>query len=419
MAQTYSYRARNLAGQVVTGRIQADNTSAVSTLLRARNLFVMQVQQARSQTALNLDIGLLFKNTFRMKVSGRTLAIFCRQFATMNQAGIPILQCLQILTKQTEDSQMKNVLTDVAAEIEKGSGLSEAFRKHRKELPDILVNMITAGELSGTMDQAMDRLAVTFEKEHALRSKIQSAMIYPMVIGFIAVIAVISLLIFVVPIFVDIFKQAGASLPLPTLILLALSNAMIRYWWFILPLLFIVIPVGMQQTLATRPGRRAMDRILMRLPVVGPMIIKNVVARFARNLSTLLRSGIPLVQALETVEEIVGKTVAAEDIARARTSIKEGDMMSPVLASSKFFPPMTVSMIAVGEESGSLDILLEKLAVFYEQEVEAAVAGLSSTIEPLMILGVGVLIGFIAISIYMPLFGLSGALQAGYGVPSP
>jgi type IV pilus assembly protein PilC len=421
MAQAYSYRARNLSGQIVTGRVQAESISAVSALLRARNLFVVQVQQSRAQTALdlNLDIGLIFKNAFKTKIGVRTLAIFCRQLATMNQAGIPILQCLQILTKQTEDSQMQKALSGISAEIEKGSGLSEAFRKYKQQFPDIFISMIAAGELSGTMDQAMDRLAVTFEKEHALRSKIQSAMTYPMVIAGMAVMAVISLLIFVVPIFVDIFKQAGAALPLPTRILLALSNAMIHYWWIILPLLFIVIPVGIQQTLATRPGRRAMDRILMRLPIVGPMIIKNVVARFSRNLATLLKSGIPLLQALETIEDIVGNTVAAEDIARARANIREGDLMSPVLASSKFFPPMTVSMIAVGEESGSLDVLLEKLAVFYEQEVEAIVASLASTIEPLMILGVGCLIGFIAISIYMPLFGLSGAMQAGSGVPLP
>jgi type IV pilus assembly protein PilC len=404
---------------MVTGRVQADNVSAATTLLRARNLFVVKIKQSTAQTALNLDIGLAFKSAFKMKVGVRTLAIFCRQFATMNQAGIPILQCLQILTKQTEDSQMQKVLSDISAEIERGSGLSEAFRKHREQLPDIFISMIAAGELSGTMDQAMERLAVTFEREHALHSKIQAAMTYPMMIAGMAVVAVIALLIFVVPTFVSIFQQAGATLPWPTLILLALSNTMVHYWWIILPLLFIVIPVGIQQTLATRPGRRAMDRILLRLPVVGPMITKNVVARFSRNLSTLLQSGIPLVQALETVEEIVGNTVAADNIAQARASIREGDLMSPVLANSKFFPPMTISMIAVGEESGALDVLLEKLAVFYEQEVEAMVTSLSSTIEPLMILGVGCLVGFIAISIYLPLFGLSGAMQGASGVPLP
>jgi type IV pilus assembly protein PilC len=406
---------------MVTGRVQADNVSAVSAQLRARNLFVVQVKQSGAQTALdmNADIGFIFRSAFKMKIGVRTLAIFSRQFATMNQAGIPILQCLQILTKQTEDGQMQKVLREVSAEIEKGSGLSEAFRKHRDQLPDIFISMIAAGELSGTMDQAMERLAVTFENEHALQSKIRSAMTYPLMIGGIAVVAVIALLIFVVPTFVSIFQQAGAALPLPTRILLALSNIMIHDWWFILPLLFIVIPVGIQQTLATKPGRRAMDRMLLRLPIVGPMITKNVTARFSRNLATLLKSGVPLVQALETVEEIVGNTVAAEDIGRARASIKEGDMMSPVLASSKFFPPMTISMIAVGEESGALDVLLEKLAVFYEQEVEAMVNSLSSTIEPLMILGLGCMIGFIAISIYMPLFGLSGAMQAGSGVPLP
>jgi type IV pilus assembly protein PilC len=230
---------------------------------------------------------------------------------------------------------------------------------------------------------------------------------------------VTALLIFVVPIFVGIFAQAKEALPLPTRILLGLSNIMIAHWWIILPVIFVVIPIAIRQALATRLGRRVADRILLRLPIAGHMITKNVTARFARNLSTLLKSGIPLVQALEVVEEIVGNTVAAEDIARARASINDGDLMSPVLASSKFFPPMTVSMIAIGEESGNLDTLLEKLAVFYEQEVEAIVASLSSTIEPVMILGVGVIIGFIAISIYMPLFSLSGAMQAGSGVPLP
>ncbi len=414
MAQGFSYRARNLSGQVITGRIQAESSSAVVALLRSRNLFVVQIRQLRAQTALVFDLDRFFKR----RIGVRTMAIFCRQFATLNNAGIPILQCLHILARQTEDRQMQKFLGDVATEIEKGNGLSEAFRKYRDRFPDIFISMIAAGELSGTLDQAMERLAVTFEREHALREKIRSAMTYPVLIGVMAVMAVISLLIFVVPIFVEIFKQAGATLPLPTRILLGASNIMIHDWMIILPLL-IVIPAVFRRLLATRPGRRAMDRLVLRLPVVGPMTTKNVVARFARNLMTLLKSGIPLVRALETVEDIVGNSVAAESIAAARENIKEGDMMSPILARSGFFPPMAVSMISVGEESGSLDTLLEKLAVFYEQEVETIVASLSSVIEPLMILGVGVLIGFIAISIYLPLFGLSGAMQAGSGVPMP
>ncbi len=411
MPQYFNYRARNLSGQIITGNAQADSASAVVTQLRSRNLFVVNINQRWSLPTIDFD------KLFKRRIGVRSLAIFCRQFATMNQAGIPILQCLHILDRQTEDGRLQKILQSVSVEIEKGTGLSDAFRRYREQFPDIFVSMLGAGELSGTLDQCMDRLAVTFEREHALRSKVKSAMTYPMLIGVMAVVAVIALLIFVVPIFVDIFKSAGATLPLPTQILLELSNIMIKDWFIILPLLFIVLPVGVSQLLTTRQGRRAFDRIILQLPIVGPMTKKSAVARFARTLSTLLKSGIPLMRALETVEDVVGSTVAADDIAEARSNIKEGDRMSPILARSNFFPPMAVSMISIGEESGSLDVLLEKLAIFYEQELEAAIASLSSTIEPLMIAGVGLLVGFIAISIYLPLFGLSGAMQAGSSVP--
>ncbi|MGD0152192.1 MAG: type II secretion system F family protein [Thermacetogeniaceae bacterium] len=412
-SQSFSYKARNLSGQIITGNVQANSTSAVITLLRSRNLFVVNINQQWSLPTIDLD------KLFKRKIGARSLAIFCRQFATMNQAGIPILQCLHILARQTEGVRLQKILESVAKEIEQGTGLSDAFRRYREQFPDIFVSMLAAGELSGTLDQCMERLAVTFEREHALQSKIKSAMTYPMLIGIMALVAVIALLIFVVPIFVDIFKQAGATLPLPTQIMLTLSNVLIHYWFIILPLLFIVLPVGISQLLASKQGRRAFDRIILKLPIVGSMTRKTAVARFARTLSTLLKSGIPLLRALETVEEIVGNTVAADNIAEARSNIKEGDRMSPILARSNFFPPMAVSMISIGEESGSLDTLLDKLAIFYEDEVEAMVASLSSTIEPLMIAGVGLIIGFIAISIYMPLFGLSGAMSAGSGVPTP
>ena len=414
MAQGFSYRARNLSGQVITGRIQAESSSAVVALLRSRNLFVVQIRQLRAQTALVFDLDRFFKR----RIGVRTMAIFCRQFATLNNAGIPILQCLHILARQTEDRQMQKFLGDVATEIEKGNGLSEAFRKYRDRFPDIFISMIAAGELSGTLDQAMERLAVTFEREHALREKIKIGHDLPGADrshGRDGRNLPVNLRCSDIcrdlqaggghPAAADPHPAGGKQYHDPRLVI-------------ILPLL-IVLPAVFRRLLATRPGRRAMDRLVLRLPVVGPMTTKNVVARFARNLMTLLKSGIPLVRALETVEDIVGNSVAAESIAAARENIKEGDMMSPILARSGFFPPMAVSMISVGEESGSLDTLLEKLAVFYEQEVETIVASLSSVIEPLMILGVGVLIGFIAISIYLPLFGLSGAMQAGSGVPMP
>lgn len=413
MALAYNYRARNISGQIVTGRVQADDTAGVISMLRSRNLYVVQINPIRGE--INIDLDKLLKRKIRTK----SMAVFCRQFATLNLSGIPILQCLNILARQTEDKRMRSVLEDVSMEIEKGKSLSEAFKGYKENFPDIFISMIMAGELSGTLDLTMDRLAVTFEREQNMRDKVRAAMTYPSLIGIMAILAVMALLIFIVPVFVDVFKSLGAVLPLPTRILLAISDAMVHYWFIILPLIFIVLPVGFTQATATKQGRRIWDRILLRLPVVGPLVTKTAVARFARTLSTLLKSGIPLMRALETVEDIVGNTVAADSIAEARATIKEGERMSPILAKSDFFPPMAVSMISVGEESGSLDALLEKLAGFYEDEVESMIASLSSIIEPLMIAFIGVVVGFIAVSIYLPLFGLSGAMQAGSGVQTP
>ena len=411
MTQTFSYRARNLSGGIVAGSLQAENTAAAISLLRARNLFVVKVNQRRQ--ALNIGLDDLFGKRLKVK----SLAIFCRQFATLNQAGIPILQCLNILARQTEDLKLRAVLESVTLEIEKGKSLSDAFKGFKECFPEIFGSMIAAGELSGTLDRVMERLAITFEKEQNTRDKIKAAMTYPALIGSFSVLAVVVLLVFVVPIFVGVFKSLGAPLPLPTQILLDISNVMVHYWFIILPLVFVVIPLLFTRALATKKGRTVFDRAILRLPVVGPLVVKTVVARFARTLSILLTSGIPLMQALETMEDVVGNTVAAGDIAKARESIKEGERMSPILARSNFFTPMAVSMISVGEESGALDTILEKLAAFYEAEVEAVIASLSSIIEPVMILMIGMVVGFICISIYLPLFSLPAAIQAGSGVP--
>jgi type IV pilus assembly protein PilC len=411
MTQTFSYRARNLSGGIVAGSLQAENTAAAISLLGARNLFVVKVNQRRQ--ALNIGLDDLFGKRLKVK----SLAIFCRQFATLNQAGIPILQCLNILARQTEDLKLRTVLESVTLEIEKGKSLSDAFKGFKECFPEIFGSMIAAGELSGTLDRVMERLAITFEKEQNTRDKIKAAMTYPTLIGSFSVLAVVVLLVFVVPIFVGVFKSLGAPLPLPTQILLDISNVMVHYWFIILPLVFVVIPLLFTRALATKKGRTVFDRAILRLPVVGPLVVKTVVARFARTLSILLTSGIPLMQALETMEDVVGNTVAAGDIAKARESIKEGERMSPILARSNFFTPMAVSMISVGEESGALDTILEKLAAFYEAEVEAVIASLSSIIEPVMILMIGMVVGFICISIYLPLFSLPGAISAGSGVP--
>ncbi len=405
MPRVFRYRARNLSGRLVRGRVEADSRSAAVLLLREKNLFVVDI---RPESGPGFDL----RKLLGLKIKTRDLAVFCRQFATMSEAGIPLLRCLHILVQQTESRPLRRVLEDVLAGVQKGRGLSEAFSAHKDLLPEILINMVAAGEVGGTLDQALGRLAVHFEKENELREKIKSAMTYPLLVAGMAFLAVIALLIIIVPIFVDIFNQMGATLPLPTRILIGVSSFLTRYW-YALPIMLGALFLGARRLLGTEGGKRVFDQMLIRLPIFGPLVQKGVVARCARTLATLLRSGVPLMKSLETVEKVAGNTLAAREIAAARESIREGERIAPVLSGSRIFPPMAVNMIAVGEESGNLDDLLEKLALFYEQEVEAAVARLSSLVEPFLIAGVGLVVAFIALSIYLPLFSMAGAMQGG------
>jgi type IV pilus assembly protein PilC len=408
MPQLFAYKARNLSGKLLTGKIEAESRDAAIAQLRNRNYYVVQINPA-------MDFKLDLDKLLNLKIKVKDLAVFCRQAATMIEAGIPLLQCLNILTQQTESKKLREILKAVIMDIENGKSLSEAFRIHQRYLPGIFIDMLTAGEVSGTLDQAMDRLANQFEKDHELKEKIKSAMTYPLVIGAFAFLAMVILLVVVVPIFVEIFEQVGAELPLPTRIMLGFSKACTNFWFLILPAPLLLY-FGLKSFAATDRGKVITDRLLLKLPVYGKLTQKTITARFARTLATLLKSGIPLLQSLETVEKVVGNTQVTKIIKAARENIKEGENMSPILLNASFFPPMAVNMIAIGEESGALDALLEKVAIYYEQEVETLVAKLSSIIEPLMIAGVGIMVGFIAVSIYLPLFGLSGALQGGTGL---
>lgn len=406
MPHLFAYRARNLSGHLLAGKIEAENQGAAVALLRAKNFFVVEINPVRGGFAFNLP------RLLGLKIKIKDLAVFCRQFATMSEAGIPLLQCLNVLVQQTESKGLRKLLQEVVADIEKGKGLSEAFKSHKEYLPEIFINMLAAGEISGTLDQALGRLATHFERDHELREKIKSAMMYPAMVAGMAVLALIALMLLIVPIFVDIFTQMGATLPLPTRIVIGVSNALKKYG-FTAPFLLFALYFGLQRATATERGKKIADRLLLKLPVFGKLAHKTIIARFARTLATLLRSGVPLMQSLETVEKVAGNTLVAREIAGAKENIREGERMAPIFMKSKIFPPMAINMIAIGEESGALDNLLERLAVFYEQEAEAMIARLSSILEPLLIAGVGVMVGFIAISIYLPLFGLSGAIGGG------
>lgn len=401
----FSYRARNLAGQLVTGRVEAADPPEAVALLRARGLFVVKLQPQRT---LNPD----WDRFFRRKIGSRDLAVFCRQLATMIESGVPLLESLKALIRQTGNRKLVEVLRQVTAEIEKGKSLSEAFRNFQDCFPGFFINMLVAGEVSSTLDQAMDRLAETFEKSYELSSKVKAAMAYPLLVAGFSLLAVIGLMVAVVPMFAEMFQEAGSALPLPTRVLLGISRSLQSCWYFYLSLPLLLL-VAVTRAVKTPGGRLLADTLALKVPVMGALLTRAVVSRFARILSTLLKSGVPLLLSLETVENTLGNAAAAREISQARSGIREGGGLALALANSKFFSPMALSMIAIGEETGSLDLLLDRLASYYEQDVEAMIARLSSLLEPLLITGVGLLVAFIALSIYLPLFGLSGTIQGG------
>lgn len=405
MPHIYSYKARSLSGALISGKVEAESQRGAIALLREKNYYVFEINPVSS---LDLNI----EKLLGLKVKIRDMAIFCRQFATMIEAGIPLLQCMNILVQQTESKRLRKILKEVMTGVEKGKSLSEAFKEYKENLPDIFINMIATGEFSGTLDQALGRLAVHFEKEHQLREKVKSAMTYPLMVAGMSIACLIALLVIVVPVFVDIFNSMGAELPLPTRIIIGLSALLRKYWYE-----FLFAAAALFFTLkwfrGTNSGKHFFDRLFLKMPVYGKLTHKTIIARFARTLATLLKCGIPLMQSLEAFEQVAGNALVEKEIYVARVNISEGERIAPVLMKSKLFPPMAVNLIAVGEESGMLDNLLEKLALFYEQEVETMVAMLSSIIEPLLIAGVGLMVAFIALSIYLPLFSLTGVMQSG------
>jgi len=398
MTQKFSYKARNQAGKLVTGYVEAENRNKAITLLRERKLFVVEIKEAPSgSVSLSLD------KIFQKKVSIKELAILCRQFATMTQAGVPILQCLSILFQQCDNKTLKVTLKKVIEKLEGGMSLTESLKSFPKVFPQIFISMVEAGEVGGALDQVLERLAIDFEKEHVLKEKVKSVMIYPAIVLVVAVLAVAALMVFVVPKFVTMLTDMKAPIPLTTQLMILFSSFLKDFWYIALLLIFGAI-LGYKQAVRTEPGKKMMDRFVLKLPVFGTMIRKIIIARFCRSLSTLLSSGVPVLQSLDVVKNIAGNYVVIKSITEAEESIKEGQSISLPLQKSGVFPPMVTKMMAIGEETGSIDSLLEKIAVYYEREVEDLVARLSSMLEPILIVGMGGIVGFIILSIMLPMF---------------
>jgi type IV pilus assembly protein PilC len=396
VADTYTYRVRDQRGSLVTGEMLADSPGLVINRLREMNLVPLEIKAKRA--------GMKREITLRPgQVKLKDLAVFSRQFATMVNSGLPLLRTLGILEEQTENSQLKKVLSEIRLDVERGNSLSGALAKHPRTFSPLYISMCRAGETAGNLDQILVRLADTIEREVTLRQKIKSAMTYPIVVFAMVILILAAMLLFVVPTFEDLYSSLGGTLPLPTRILLGVSETFRKFFWVVI-LLAIGASWLFRRWTKTDRGRRAFDRFKLRVPIFGSLFQKTALARFARTLGVLSRSGVPILQALDIVKDTVRNEVVADAVRDVQSGVKEGESIAAPLGAHKVFPPMVVQMMAVGEETGQLDQMLEKIADFYDEEIAATVDSLTSLIEPIMIAVVGGAVGLIVISLYLPLF---------------
>jgi type IV pilus assembly protein PilC len=396
----YEYTARNATGQIQKGQLEAQSPEEVNAHLRKNRMMLVSVRQAPK--------GMSFGGKGRIKT--RDTVVFTRQFATMINAGLPLVQSLTILAQQTENKALKDVTKSVVYDVESGNTLADAFSKHPKAFTDLYVNMVAAGEAGGILDTILLRLATFLEKSDALIRKVKSAMIYPGVIFTVAAAAVAILLIFVIPTFQAMFASVGMDLPLPTRIVIGASQLLINYWWAIIAIIGLSIFAFIKYR-ATESGRRNVDSLLLRLPVLGDLLRKSAVSRFTRTLGTLISSGVSILDGLEITAKTAGNRVVHDAVMQSRASIAGGDTIAAPLEKSKVFPPMVISMISVGEQTGGMDEMLSKIADFYDEEVDVAVGALLSLMEPVMIVVLGVIVGGMVVAMYLPIFDMMNAIQ--------
>jgi type IV pilus assembly protein PilC len=397
---TFEWKGRNRSGQDQTGVLVADSKDAVAAVLRRQQIVVTAVKEKGKEIAVP---------KFGGKVPPQLIAVFTRQFSVMIDAGLPLVQCLEILGSQQEHKVFRRALLQIRQDVESGSNLADAMRKHPKIFSDLYTNMVAAGEAGGILDTILQRLAQYIEKAVKLNSQVKSAMIYPVAVISIAVIVVTIILWKVIPVFAALFKGLGAELPMPTVIVIALSNFIAAYWWL------IAIVLGsawyaVKRYHETYKGKRVIDGMLLKAPIFGMLLRKIAVARFCRTLATLTSSGVPILDGLQITAKTAGNSIVEDAIMATRKSVEEGKTISEPLGDTDVFPPMVVQMIAVGEQTGALDTMLSKIADFYEDEVDVAVAGLMKLLEPLLIAFLGVAIGGIVIAMYMPMFSLIGQI---------
>jgi type IV pilus assembly protein PilC len=396
---TFAYTARTLSGDLKSSTMDANTREDVVAQLRRQKLIVVKVDEERGR-----------KKGGGGKIKTRDIVIFTRQFATMINAGLPLVQALDILSKQSENKTLKEVTRQVVYDVESGHTVADALGKHPKAFSELYVNMVAAGEAGGILDTILGRLAIFMEKNDALVRKVKGAMIYPGVIISVAVIAITVLLVFVIPTFEQMFASVNLTLPLPTRVVIGMSRFLTGYWWAVLATLIGGVFM-LRRYYATSSGKLAIDRLMLRLPVLGDVIRKSSVSRFTRTLGTLISSGVSILDGLEITAKTAGNRVIHDAIMASRSSIAGGDTIAAPLAKSEVFPPMVISMIAVGEQTGGLDEMLSKIADFYDEEVDAAVSALLSLLEPMMIVFLGVVVGGMVVAMYLPIFDMINAVQ--------
>jgi len=400
----FTWEGMKKTGEIVKGNIEAQNESAVVALLRQQDIRPINVKEKKAV----FDISKF--NLFKEKVKGKELAVFTRQFATMIDAGLPLVQCLEILGSQQQNKTFQKTIKDVKASVEGGSTFAAALKKHPDIFDSLYTNLVSAGEVGGMLDTILARLATYIEKAENLKGKVKGAMIYPIVVLTVAAGAVAILLLFVIPIFAKMFADVGAALPAPTQFVLDLSNFLKHY------IIYIIIGIAaiyfaVRSYYRTANGRLVIDGLMLKLPVFGDIIRKNAVARFTRTLSTMISSGVPVMDGLEIVARTSGNQVIENAIMKARESIAAGKTISEPLAQTKVFPSMVVQMISVGEATGNMDAMLSKIADFYDEEVDAAVAAMTSLIEPLLIVFLGGVIGGLVVAMYLPIFKIASTIH--------
>jgi type IV pilus assembly protein PilC len=406
MASTFTYQVKDKTGKLHDGEMQASSQAAVAKALRDRGFMPVTVQEKKA-SALQKEIRI---PGLSGRIRVKEVALFSRQFATMITSGLSLLRSLTILAEQTPNRAFEDVILAVKADVEKGASLSQALEKHPKVFSRLYTSMVKSGEVGGVLDETLERLALTLEAQVELRSQVKSAMMYPVAVFGLVIFIVVAMLLFVVPMFESMFADFGADLPLPTRMLMSLSVIFTTYWYVVFGGSVALI-YGFKRWISTEKGRSRFDAIKLKLPIFGKLVHKTSLARFSHTMAALTRTGVPILMAMDIVAETSGNAVVARAVHSVQASIKEGESIAEPLSNHPVFPPMVVQMMAVGEETGALDTMLEKVGDFYDREVKAMVEGLTSLIEPLLVVVLGATVGGMLLALYLPIFNVITLIQ--------